>query len=190
MLTLYQLLLQTTDLVVQLLATAGVQRLFALGLVRHSLEHIGWKIQRTVIHFGAQALNPQQHRQAICLGFADIGSEPRVVQANQRRAGLDDLPFLDVQLGDDTALKVLDFLDLGRWNRLAVALGHFVDDREVGPEHQEHEEANDRPNGQPHHTRRIFDQRFVHFRQRLALQRGGAFEVTADRVFETWLMRH
>ena len=190
LLTLDQLLLQTTDLVVQLLAAADVQRLFAFRLARHGFEHVFREIQRAVIDLGAQTLDAQQHRQPISLGFADVGSKSRVVQANQRCASLDDLAFLDEQFGDDPALEVLDFLDLRRRNRLAVALGHFVDHSEMRPQHQEHEEADDRPDGQAHDARGVLDQRLVDLRQRLALQRGRTLEVATDRLFDTRLKQH
>ncbi|MCY1416004.1 hypothetical protein D9M71_315050 [compost metagenome] len=170
LLALDQLLLQATNLIVQLLATTDIERLFTLGLTRHGLEHILGEVQRTLFDLGAQALDPQQHRQPIGLGFTDVRSKSRVVQANQRCAGFDNLTFLDEQLGNDTAFKVLDLLDLRRWNRLAVALGHLVDHREVGPEHQEHKERDDRPDRQPHHAGRILDQRLVDLRQRLPLK--------------------
>ena len=95
-----------------------------------------------------------------------------------------DLAFLDVQLSDNTAFQVLDFLQFGRRNRLAVATGHFVDLGETGPHHQEYKERDDRPDGQADHPRRIFDQRLVDLGQRLALQRIGAFEVAADRTLD------
>ncbi|MNV19820.1 hypothetical protein D3C71_1107010 [compost metagenome] len=170
LLALDQLLLQATNLIVQLLATTDIERFFTLGLTRHGLEHILGEVQRAIFDLGAQALDPQQHRQPIGLGFTDVRSKSRVVQANQRCAGFDNLTFLDEQLGNDTAFKVLDLLDLRRWNRLAVALGHLVDHREVGPEHQEHKERDDRPDRQPHHAGRILDQRLVDLRQRLPLK--------------------
>ena len=88
------------------------------------------------------------------------------------------------QLGDNTAFQVLDFLQFGRRNRLAVATGHFVDLGETGPHHQEYKERDDRPDGQADDPWRIFDQRLVDLGQRLALQRIGAFEVAADRTLD------
>jgi len=190
LLTLNQLFLQSTDFVMQLLTTADVQRLFAFRLTRHGFKHVLREVQRTVIDLGAQALDAQQHRQAISFGFADVGSKSRVVQANQRCAGLDDLTFLDEHFRDDPALQVLDFLDLRRRNRLAVALGHFVDHGEVGPQQQEQEEADDCPDGQAHDARGVLDQRLVDLRQRLALQRGRTLEVATDRLFDTRLKQH
>ncbi|MCY1422790.1 hypothetical protein D9M71_384860 [compost metagenome] len=112
LLALDQLLLQAANLVVQLLTAADIERLFALGLTRHGLEYILGEIQRTILDLSTQALDPQHHRQPIGLGFADVRGKSRIIQAKQRGTGVDDLAFLDEQLGNDTALKVLDFLDL------------------------------------------------------------------------------
>ena len=184
LLALHELFLQAADFVFQLLAAAFIQGALVGGLARRGLEHLVRDVQRAVIHLGAQTLDTQLHGQAQGFGFPGVGDKPRVVETNQRRASLYDLAFLDVQLGDDAAFKVLDFLQLGRRNRLAVATGHFVDLGETGPHHQKYKERDDCPDGQADDPWRIFDQRLVDLGQRLALQRIGAFEVAADRTLD------
>ena len=137
---------------------------------RHGFHHVFREGQRPVIDLGAQAFHTQQHRQPIRFGFADVGHKSRVVQANQRRAGFDDLPFANEQLGHDPAFEVLDLLQLGRGNRLAVATGDLVDHRKIGPYQHEHEEADDAPDGQSHHARGVFDQRLLDLGQGLPIE--------------------
>ncbi|MNZ61467.1 hypothetical protein D3C78_795650 [compost metagenome] len=190
LLALDQLFLQPANFVMQLLATADVQGLFAGRLHWHGFHHVIRERQRAVVDFRAQTLHAQQHGQAVGFGFADVGHKSRVVQANQRRAGLDDLPFAHEEFGDDAPFKILYFLQLGRWDRLAVAFGDLIDHRKIGPQQQEQEKTDNGPDGQSHHPWGVFDQRFVDLGQGLAVQRIGTLEVTTDRVFHPGLKQH
>ncbi|MNZ56700.1 hypothetical protein D3C78_746520 [compost metagenome] len=170
LLALYQLLLQATNFVLQLLAPALVQRLFTGRLAWRGLAQRLVDLQRAVLDLGTQALDAQGHGQAVGLGFTHVGGEAGFIQAQQWLAHFDDLPFLGEDLGDDAALQVLDLLHLGRRNGLAFPPRNFVDGRDAGPHDQEHEEQDHAPYGQPHDPRRILDQGLVDLRQRLTAQ--------------------
>ncbi|MNF90767.1 hypothetical protein D3C84_733460 [compost metagenome] len=184
LLALHQLLLQATNFALQLLTTALVQGVFVGRLAWRSLADLFVDLQRTVFDLGTQALYTQGHGQAIRFGLADVGYETGIVQTQQRVARFDDLAFFGKDLRNDAAFQVLDFLQLGRRNRLALTTGDFVDDREVGPYSKEQEERDDAPDGHAHDTRRILDEGLVDLGQWLAAERLGAFEVLAQAVLD------
>ena len=184
LLTLHQLLLQTSDFILQLLAPALVQGFFTGRLARRGLAQLAVDVQRAILDLGTQALDPQCQANTVSLGFADVGDETGVIQPQQRRAGFHHLAFVDVDLGDDPAFQVLDLLQLGRRNGLAVAPGDFVQHGEIGPQHHEQEETDNAPDGQPHDARCILHQGLVDLGQRLATKGLRALEIAAQDILE------
>ncbi|MCY1312108.1 hypothetical protein D9M70_625000 [compost metagenome] len=79
--TLHQLFLQATDLVLQLLATALVQGLFVGRLAGRSLADFFVDLQWAILDLCTQALDPQGHGQAVSFGLTDVGNEAGVIQA-------------------------------------------------------------------------------------------------------------
>ncbi|MCY1364965.1 hypothetical protein D9M69_517930 [compost metagenome] len=185
---MHQLFFEAGDFVLQLLLAAAVEGFLAGGLLGHELAHLFRYLQGAVLDLGAQPLDAQQHGGAVGLGLADVGLEAGRVQAQQRVAYFHHLPFADEQFGNYAALEVLHLLQLGRGDGLAIATGDLVDLGEMGPDQHEQGEADERPDGQAHHARRILDQRLVDLGQGLVGQGLTALEILAKHA-ET-LMRH
>jgi hypothetical protein len=166
LLRLDQLLLQAADFVLQLLASALVQRLFVgawLGAALRSSSSIFsgcLRPRRSALTRRAMA----RREASVSPTLEAKGFRPGAAAAGQSRRS----PFLGEDLRDDAALQVLDLLHLGRRNGLAFAARHFVDGRNAGPDDQEQEERDHAPDGQAHHARRILDQGLVDLGQRLA----------------------
>ena len=90
--------------VVQFGFTSGDVRRFAGDLLRNNKVPV-FNFRRQAFHLRAQA-------ELIGFRFADVRGKARIIKVQQRRPGVNDLPFMNVQLGDDSAFEVLNFLQL------------------------------------------------------------------------------
>ncbi len=102
---------------------------------------VGRRLEGGALGERAQARRARPQRKALGSAFAHARGGPRLVDLQQQLTFLDHIAFAHQDLGDHAAVERLHDLQLTRRNHLAVALGHFLDMGQRGPDDQQDHHA-------------------------------------------------
>ena len=97
----------------KLLPAAVVQFSFSPRDIRRFAGNLWGNSKVPVFNFRRQALNFCPQAEFIRFCFADVRGKARIIQMQQRRSGVNNLPFVHIQFGDDPTFQVLDLLQFG-----------------------------------------------------------------------------